>query len=100
MAAWAINGAIPCEIQYIEEFHEEPSLSVFVDHEDTFVEVHGLDETVRIFLTLGELGALIDALTGAEEFITEDNDGDTGDPGVGGEHPGGDNPAGAANSCP
>lgn len=101
MKRWAIDMPITCEIQYTEEFHEAPSLSVFVDHDDTYIEVHGLDETVRIFLTLEELGLLIDALSVVEEFIAEeDNDGDIGDPGVGCQHCSRDGIGGPANSSP
>ncbi len=83
MAALVTSVPIPCEILYTEEFYEEPSLSVFTDHEDTYIEIHGTEDTVRIFLTLGELGALIDALSAAEGAIEEVTDGDAGDPGVG-----------------
>lgn len=97
MARWAINGPIPCEITYTDEYHEGPSVSVFVDG-DAYIEIHGTEETTRLFFSLEELGALIGALEGAEEFITEDDDGDTDCDGVGGKYTGVDHLAAASSS--
>ena len=100
MATWAINGPVPCEVVYTEEYHEEPTLSVFVEDEGAFIEVHGLDESVRIYLTLDHLGPLTDALDGAWQFLTEADDGDTDSDGVGGKYTGVDHLAGTASGSP